>query len=69
MKVAAVVSLPAIPDVALSSSLPPPPPPHPKTTQKQEISKLQHDNAALKNKMDAMNDNLSMIVSHLSGLD
>ena len=64
----AVVTLPSIPDVAPSSSLPPPPLHHGKMSQKQGISDLQQDNAALRNKMDAMDDKLSMIVSHLSGL-
>ena len=68
-KEAAIAMLLSVPDVAPSSSLPPPPPPHGKTTQKQVISDLQLDNAAIRNKMDAMDDKLSMIVSYLSGLD
>ena len=56
-KGAAVVTLSSVPDVAPSSSLPPPPSPHPKTTQKQAISNLQQDNAALRNKMDAIDNN------------
>ena len=63
------MTLPSVPDVALSSSLPPPPLPHGKMTQKQAISDLQQDNVALKNKMDAIDNKLSMIVSHLSGLN
>ena len=61
--------LSSIPDVAPSSLLPPPLPPQGRTTQKQVISDLCQDNAALKNKMDAIDNKLAMIVLHLSGLN
>ena len=43
-------------------------PPQAKTTQKRVIADLQHDNAALHTKMDAIDSKLSVLGAQLSGL-